>query len=369
MKKTILFAVGASGGHIYPAVSIAERLKETWPDHWDIHFVHSGSPTAKKVFSALKYPVHEISIGGLASGQSFYRRLKTLYTLPKALFLAVALIRKLKAHVVFGTGGAVTGPVLLAGKLMNCKTAIWEGNAVLGLANRWLIPFVSRVFTFFPKVKGMSEKNQQVCGYPLRRKFHSRFNEPLIKSKFFSKDQNNLFKVLILGGSQGSVFLNQIVSQAVQETNWRKDIFIYHQTGEKSFNSIKEKYQSLQGMETFAFSTNIEEYYQKCELIFSRAGSGAIGEIASYGKALVLIPLTYSAGGHQVRNARELFYQNCADVIYEKNLNVKTFKEKLIQLKLNRQKRKQLASSLNKFSSGDGAKAIADWISSSVASE
>lgn len=411
-EKTILMAVGSSGGHIYPAVAVAEKLEdallteekiqasELSTNSLNIHFVHSGSPLGEKIFSSLKYPVHQISIGGLAKGQSISQKIKTLFSIPRAFIQSFLLIKKLKAQVILGTGGAVTGPVLMTGFFMGCKTALWEGNAVMGLANKWLAPFVSCVFTVFPKLAGLSKKKQIVCSYPLREKIHS-YNEKLLdessltgkqsaKQKGEDKDdpldkewenksrQNDhlnekpetqigsraktIFKVLILGGSQGSFFLNHIVSQAVEEENWRKDVFIYHQTGETSYDLMKEKYKSLDGIKAFAFSLNIEEYYKQCDLIFSRAGSGAIWEIASFGKPLVLIPLTYSAGGHQLENALELSSQNCIEMIKEKDFNVTAFKEKLVQLKRDEQKRKQLAMSLKTAYQGDGAQKIADWI-------
>lgn len=384
-KKTILMAVGSSGGHIYPAVAVVEELEEFLPDvksKWDIHFVHSGSFLGKKIFSSLKYPVHKISIGGLTKGQGFSQKLKTLFSIPKAFIQSFFLIKKLKAQVILGTGGAVTGPVLMTGFFMGRKTALWEGNTVMGLANKCLAPFVSCIFTVFPKVMGVFQKKQIVCSYPLRKKIYSSSGELLkenflngknnLKQKVYSRKnhsfefQRPFFKVLILGGSQGSFFLNEIVSQAMKEEEWRKDILIYHQTGEKSFDLMKEKYNSLKGVEFFPFSLNIEEYYKKCDLIFSRAGSGAIWEIASYGRALVLIPLTYSAGGHQLKNALELSSRNCVELIREKDFNVNVFKEKLIQLKQDEQERKKLAASLKSAYQGDGAKKIADWILSYV---
>ena len=374
-KKTILMAVGSSGGHIYPAVAVAERLEEFSPidNKPDIHFVHSGSLLGKKTLSSLKYPSHEISIGGLAKGQSFFQKMKTLLQIPRAFIQSLRLIKKLKVQIILGTGGSVTGPVLMTGVLMNCKTAFWEGNAVMGLTNKWLSPFVSCIFTVFPRPEGVPQKKQILCSYPLRKRICN-FNEKpsnkedLLRSISYNTDNSSLeskkklFKVLILGGSQGSFFLNQIVSQAVEEENWRKNIFIYHQTGKKSFNLIREKYKSSKGIEAFSFSLSIEEYYKKCDLIFSRAGSGAIWEIASYGKALILIPLTYSAGGHQLKNALELSSKNCVEMIREKDFNVTAFKNKLIQLKQDKQKRDQLAKNLKTAHQGNGAKKIADWI-------
>ena len=385
-------AVGSSGGHIYPALAIVEKLEdilltENAKQHpqalttpLKIHFVHSGSPLGKKILSSIRYSVHEISIGGLAKGQSVFQKIKTILSIPKAFLQSLFLIKKLKAQVVFGTGGAVTGPVVMAGWFMGCKTAVWEGNVVMGLANRWLTPFVSHVFTVFPKIAGLSNKKKQIiCSYPLRKKIcdssekllkkHSLKTNELIQSaeqtqnsSLNKKPDKNIFRVLILGGSQGSVLLNRIVTQAIKEDSWRENVFIYHQTGEKSFNAVKEKYQSLNEVEAFSFSLNIEEYYKKCDLVFSRAGSGAIWELASYGKALVLIPLTYSAGGHQLKNALELSSKKCVEMIREQDFNAQTFKKKLLQLKQDEKKRKQMAESLRAAYKENGAQKIADWI-------
>ena len=360
-------AVGSSGGHIYPAVAVAEQLEEILSqssDPLDIHFVHSGYPLGKKILSSLKYPVHEIFIGGLAKGQSFFQKIKTISQLPIAFIQSLILIKKLKVQVILGTGGSVTGPVLISGFLMSCRIAIWEGNAVMGLANRWLAPFVSCIFTVFPKIKGVSQKKQISCAYPLRKKVCG-FNESVLNKEgpLERKERSQtVFKVLVLGGSQGSFVINQMVSQALEEESWREGIFIYHQTGEKSFALMKKKYQSSRGVEAFAFSLNIADYYKQCHLVFSRAGSGAIWEAASYGKALVLIPLDHSAGGHQLRNALELSSKNCVEMIRERDFNATVFKDRLIRLKKDEKKRGHLAQSLKKAYQGNGARRMAEWI-------
>ena len=378
-------AVGSSGGHIYPAVAVAEKLEvfaKKQNKSLSIHFVHSGSSLGKSIFSSLKYPVHEIPIGGLARGQSISQKIKTLFSIPKAFIQSFLLIKRLKARVIFGTGGAVTGPVLMAGFFVRRKTALWEGNAVMGLANKWLCPFVTGVFTVFSEFKNIPKKKHTVCAYPLREKIQSQKKQvgdrPIRSEKFSSyrrektdklkpdRYNSDLFKVLILGGSQGSVLLNRVVSQSVEEKDWRKDIFIYHQTGEKSFDSIKEKYQSVSGVSAFSFSFNIEEYYKKCDLIVSRAGSGAIGEVASHGKALVLVPLTYSAGGHQLKNALKLSSESCVEWIKEQDFNVKNFKEMILRLKQDEEKRKKIAEALQKAYKGEGSQKIADWLLSHI---
>ena len=396
-KKTVLMAVGSSGGHIFPAFAIAEQLEEGFSKQFskdsslEIYFVHSGSKLGKELLSSGSYPVYTISIGGLAVGQSFVKKIKTLFQLPIAFFKSALLIKKIKADVIFGTGGSLTFPVLMAGFFMRKKTAIWEGNTSMGLANKVLAGFVSQVFTVFPQVKGLSHKKQIWSAYPLRKQIQQTQKLNQNKKKQDKIDQSGLnvldirnsqikgenlsleelssnkgslssnderssnknglslknkFKVLVLGGSQGSVFLNQAVSQALKELEWRKDIFIYHQTGDKSFKELSQKYQSTEGVFAFAFSKDIQTYYQDCDLIFSRAGSGSVAEMAYCKKAVVLIPLTYSAGGHQLQNANWLVAKNCVQRIQEKDFNAKSFKNKILELKQNLSQRKQMAQNL-----------------------
>ncbi len=163
-KKTVLIVAGPSGGHIYPALAVAEKLK----DQFQVHLAHSGSLLGRSLLNSTKFPIHEISIGGLAQGQSFFKKIKTVFNLPLAFIHSLRLIQKIKTGLVFGTGGSVTGPLLLTAVLMFRKTALWEGNISAGLANRWLAPFVSKVFTVFPEVEALPLKKQQLCGYPLR---------------------------------------------------------------------------------------------------------------------------------------------------------------------------------------------------------
>ena len=361
IKKTVLMAVGSSGGHVFPALAISESLEEIFfkqlpkDSVLKIHFVHSGSQLGTEMLSSCSYPVHTISIGGLAMGQGFFKKIKTLFQLPIAFFKSIFLIRKIKADLIFGTGGSVTFPILMAGFIMRKKIAIWEGNTSLGLANKVLSYFVGQVFTVFPKVKRLSKKKQIWSAYPLRKQIQLanlkqnadllKQDEALLKQNE-KKTQTDKFKVLILGGSQGSVFLNQAVSQALEEIDWRKDIFIYHQTGAKSFESLSKKYKFLDGVFAFAFSKEIQKYYQECDLIFSRAGSGSLAEISYFKKVVVLVPLTYSAGGHQLQNAKWLANKNCTELIEEKEFNPKTFKNKILELKKNKIKRQNMAQNL-----------------------
>ena len=371
--KRILIAAGPSGGHIYPALAVAERLRQISPET-EIHLIHSGGPVARRIFSKNfqnDFFIHEISLkGGLASGQKFSAKLGVLIRLPLVFWRCLRLAGVIRPQALLGAGGAVTGPAVLAGicagKPWGRRFAIWEGNSSLGLANRLLAPFVSAVFTVFPYITKAPKKKQILCGYPLRRKIQEagkvfEAEESAPKQKPLSQ-KNGKFHVLVMGGSQGALFFNRVVSQALQEEGWRKDIFIHHQTGERDLSSIQSQYRSLKGAEAFGFSFHIEEYYRKCDLIFSRAGSGAIWEIAAFGKPLVLVPLTHSAGRHQLKNAKYLRSKGMAELIPEQQFTARTFKEMILRLKEDESARAASARSLKAASLGDGADVMARWL-------
>ena len=358
-SKNILMAVSSSGGHILPAVAVAEAIRELSSES-KVYFVHSGSPTGKKIFSSLSLSAHAIPLGGLAGGQSLKTRFKTLLQLPLAFVRACLLIRKLKIDVVFGTGGAITGPVLLVARLMGRTVALWEGNAVCGLANRLLLPFVSAVFTVFETLPSVPVEKQIHSGYPLRNSFR----------KIAIKDSPPAyFNVLILGGSQGALTLNSAVSQAIcEDEKWREGILFFHQTGDRDFLRMQEKYQKATGVEYFRFHQNIKRYYEMSHLIFSRGGAGVIAEVSSVGRPLVLVPLSRAAGGHQLQNALELFKKGCVEFIHEKKFTSQKFKTTLLELKTNVEKRNNLSHKIKQNHKSDGAFQIARWIlSGSVA--
>lgn len=352
-KKVICFVTGRSGGHIFPAFSIAEKVKEFY-EEVQIHYIHSGSLLERRLFSEITDSVHEMPVGSIR-GQVFFKKLKTLFQIPIVFLKSAYFLFRIKPQVIIGTGGALTGPVLLSAFFFRKRIAIWEGNARLGLSNKVLIPFIDKVFTVFENVPQVPKKKQIHCGYPLRNKIQS------------ASHQNNdpkLFNVFICGGSQGSSFLNQVVSEAVCESDsWRKDIFIFHQCGNSHFSKMQDKYSNLENVEVFGFNPSIENYYNQSHLIFSRAGSGVIAEIASIGKALVLVPLEKSGGGHQLKNAIHLYKQGATELILEKEFSIESFKEMVLRLKNNSQKREELSRQLKKiYPFKDGSYALAKWI-------
>ena len=330
--------LGASGGHIFPSLAIAKALQRL-DRTVKVFLVHSGGAGGRHILASAPWPVFEIPLGGLARGQSFKARVQTVLQIPWAFVKACRLIRRLKAQVVFGAGGSLSWLFLLSARLMLRRTALWEGNRSFGLGNRMALPFVSQVFTVF----GGHPKKHTDAGYPLRLDFE-KLKPPPAKRRA-------AFQVLILGGSQGASALNRTVSKALEDKEWRKDIFFLHQTGEGGDSHFD-------GGRRFAFDAKILQYIESSDVIFSRAGAGAIAEVSAIGKPLVLIPLPKAAGGlHQMENA--LSVQAAAYVVSQENFTAEKFKSLILSLKNNRKERLRLSQALKKLHKPNGAFAIA----------
>ena len=365
-RQSIVIAAGGTGGHIFPALAVTESLLALSPD-LKIHLVHSGKFQARRIFSenlfqdGAPWTVHCLPTGALSQGSPTAVRLATLLRLPFVTVRAFFLLKRLRPQAVLGCGGAVSGPVLTAAFFLRIRRAVWEGNSVLGLANRLLVPFTQKIIAFFPDLPlpFSARRKRMVCGYPLRKQFVSFLKKREGRAK--GRLQNRRFSVLILGGSQGSSLLNRAAAEALSDKDsaWRRDIFIFHQTGQRDFDSIEEKYRKIQGAEAFAFSSSIEEYYEKSDLIFSRAGGGATAEIAALSKPLVLVPLSKAAGGHQVKNALALKRAEAALYIPEKEWSAALFKKEIGRLKNDGALRRRLSRNIQKLHKDNGALDIA----------
>ena len=372
-EQTVAIAAGGTGGHIFPALAVAESLLALSPG-LKIHLIHSGKCHGAEdlVKAGAPWTVHSLPTGALGSGSSAFVRFMTLVRLPLVIIRAALLLRRLRPRAVLGCGGAVSGPVLTAAFLLKIRQrALWEGNSSLGLTNRLLLPFTQKVIAFFPDLPlpRRAEKKRAFCGYPLRKSFAA-----FLKQREESADSQSAasggaaaslpkrkFSVLILGGSQGSSLLNRAVSEAVsnKDDDWRRDVFVFHQTGKRDFSYIKERYKKMENAEAFAFSSSIEEYYEKSDLIFSRAGAGVTAEIAALGKALVFVPIEKAAGGHQLKNALSLQKAAAALYIPEKEWSSERFRKEVLRLKNDEALRSRLAQNIRKLHKPGGAREIA----------
>jgi len=330
--RKILMTAGSTGGHIFPVLAVAEELKK---QGHKVHIVNSGSEMEKTVLSDFSGSV--LSVGRLRKNTSFFERAVTFILLPYYFFRALVLLLKVHPDKVIGNGGAVSGPVLLMACLLRCKTVIWELNAVPGFSNKILSLFVKDIFIGFSSLKKYfpEEKCQLVC-FPVRKEIRDKGSR--------EREADGYSHLLVLGGSQGSHTINQVVmdmySKEKMET-WK----IRHQTGMKDFNSIHSMYRGR--VECFAFYEDMGECYRWADVIVARAGASTLAELSACGKASVIIPLASSSDNHQLRNAQALFQVGAIEMILEEDLSGARLFEMIMSI--HGRKKRELENNIKKL--------------------
>lgn len=357
MATKVLIAGGGTGGHIYPALAVAQALKEK-DQHNQIEFVGTPLGLETKLVPRAGFPLHFVPIGRL-NRVSFLERLMTLLKLPLAFFRAVKLLNQLKPDVILGVGGYASGPVVLMAALLRYKTVIWEPNAHPGLANRWLSWLVDRCLVVFDEARPyFHSKKISAVPMPVRKEIESSAQEAEVHKSFH---------VLLFGGSQGARPLNNVMSEAVMNgEEWLQGLELVHQTGPHDFTRIYESYSSLQDMgdqvEAFEYLHDMPQRYAWADLVIARAGTGTISELAACGKAAILIPLPSAADDHQTKNAEALAKKNAAVLLPQKELTPQRLVQEILKFKSDAQLVNQLSRNIKAFHQSRGAEKIAEVI-------
>src|SRR3989338_3662696 len=329
--KKVLIASGASAGHIYPALALAENLKHKQPS-WEIAFVTCRRLSLENSIESSGYNFFIISICPFSFG--FRKFLISLYRLVKSFWETFLIIEKFRPDVVIGFGSYVSFPVILESALFKKPTFIHEQNVSLGLSNRALSLFVDKVAVSFKDAPLDSRAPSPFCrkaifrggkgrgkfvftGNPLRQELVKKDKEE--SRAFFGLDEK--FTILVLGGSQGSERINTEFKQTVDILSAkRQDFQFIHLCGKKDYSSLKKDYSCIKIRYClFDFLTRMDFAYSLADLVICRAGAGSITELAFFRKAAIIIPSPY-AGSHQLENANALKMKEAAVRLEEKEL-------------------------------------------------
>ena len=346
--SNVIIAAGGTGGHIFPGISLAEiLLKEGISVFW----IGTTRGLEKKIVPKYKIPLFYLNFGGVR-GKSLKQIFLLPFNLSKAIFDSLLILNKIKPNFLICCGGYITVPIGISAKIMGIPFCIHEQNAVMGTANRLLSKLTKDVFINFPDTK-YAPKKSKALGNPLRSCFYFTLNP---KERLVNRE--GPFRILILGGSQGASFLNNIIPNVINDANDKKNIFsVIHQTGETEKENVKSLYEKL-GLkaEVKSFFSNIIEEYSWADLIISRSGAGVISEIATVGVASILIPLPNSIDNHQLENAKSLEKIGAAYVLEQNEYLV----SKLVDIlkKLDRHKLVNMSNKAILLGSSSSAKKI-----------
>jgi UDP-N-acetylglucosamine--N-acetylmuramyl-(pentapeptide) pyrophosphoryl-undecaprenol N-acetylglucosamine transferase len=356
MKQSInvLLSGGGTGGHIYPAIAIANELKRRLPESKFLFVGAKGRMEMEKV-PQNGYKIKGLWISGIQRSLSI-KNLSFPFKLISSLWNANKIVKKFKPTIVIGTGGFASGPTLYMANRKNIPTLIQEQNSFPGITNKLLAKKATKICVAYDKLDRFFPKDKIIkTGNPVRDDL---LNLESFKSGNPFKLDTSKKTLLVLGGSLGARKINELIES---QLDWfvKNDIQLIWQTGKLYYNDYK-KHEELEGIQIHSFLNNMNEAYTSADFIISRAGASSISELCIVGKPTIFIPSPNVAENHQVRNAESILENNGAIMIEEKNLS--DFRNQFEELLGNDKKQKVLSANIKKLALPNATKEIVDEI-------
>ncbi|WP_435134284.1 undecaprenyldiphospho-muramoylpentapeptide beta-N-acetylglucosaminyltransferase [Formosa sp. A9] len=353
----IILSGGGTGGHIYPAIAIANELKQRYPD---AEFLFVG---AKDRMEMEKVPQAGFDIEGLwISGIQRELTLKNLmfpFKLINSLYNASRIIKQFKPDVVIGTGGFASGPLLRMAASKRIPALIQEQNSFPGITNKMLGSKVQKICVaydglerFFPKEKIIK------TGNPIRQSLltvHTKKEE----AKAFFKLVPDKKTLLVIGGSLGARRINELIEKELDYLQMQ-NIQVIWQCGKLYYKTYKI-YSNTKNVQVHEYINNMDLAYAAADFIISRAGASSVSELCIVGKPVIFIPSPNVAEDHQTKNAMAIVNQHAAVLIQEADLDV-DFENKFSQLMASKEKQDELSKNIKALALVNATKDIADEV-------
>jgi UDP-N-acetylglucosamine--N-acetylmuramyl-(pentapeptide) pyrophosphoryl-undecaprenol N-acetylglucosamine transferase len=347
-----LFAGGGTGGHLYPAIAVADEIKRLKPES-EIIFVGTKSKIEGRVIPKLGYGFKSIWIKGFARKFNLENLLfpvKLFVSLVQSLFISF----RFKPKVAIGSGGYVAGPAIWGASIFGAKVILMESNSYPGVTTRLLERYADEVnISFEDSKKYLRRPNKiKLTGNPVRSELGSSTKEESKKS--FGLDENK-FTVLILGGSLGALSINEAIASCLEELK-KISVQIIWQTGKNYYHSYKNI--NLDSVKILDFIEDMNKAYSACDLLVARAGATTIAELTVIGIPSILIPSPHVAENHQYYNAKSLTDNNAAMLILDSDVKL-LLKDKILEAVSDKNLLKSLSENAKRISKPDAANVIA----------
>jgi UDP-N-acetylglucosamine--N-acetylmuramyl-(pentapeptide) pyrophosphoryl-undecaprenol N-acetylglucosamine transferase len=317
MINRIVFAAGGTGGHIYPAIAVADELKKI-NENVKIKFIGARGKIEEKIVPKNGYELNTIEIRGFSRSLNL-KNFGTAFKLMRALGEAKKILKSFNPEIVFGTGGYVSGPVLKSASKLGMKTVIQEGNYYPGITVKLLSPVADKVIINFDQTKKYLKRqdNIEVMSYPVRQNLKKISKKEALAFFGLSEAKRTLF---VFGGSQGASSINSALLKCLKNL-LTSNIQIIWQTGEKTFEDMDKQIENKNLVKLYKYIDFINVAYSASDLILCRAGVSTIMELASFGAAAVFVPYPLATENHQEKNAKALVEKKAASMILDKELN------------------------------------------------
>lgn len=354
MSKIFVFAAGGTGGHIFPAVAIADEIKKIDAGS-KIVFIGAIGRIEEKLIPGAGYELRTINISGFSRRINF-KNLKNIFKVTRAVKESGKILKDIKPNLVFGTGGFVSGPVLYAASKKKIPTAVEEGNVYPGVTVKLLSKRVDRVFVNFEETKKYLKRKDNIekMSYPVRTRLKRINRKDALSSFGLSENKKTL---LIFGGSQGASSINENVLNLVK-SDLAKGIQFIWQTGNDDYNRISNEVKEFENIKVLNFIDKMDYAYSSADLVLCRAGISTVMEIAYFGLPAIFVPYPFSSENHQQKNAKLLVDVNAAVMIEDNEIEDK-MESTVYNLLNDETKLSEISRNVKSFAEPDAAKKIA----------
>ncbi len=352
-RKTVLIMAAGTGGHIFPALSIADYLLERG---YSVEWLGTRKGMEVQVLQGTAINLNFLSVNGLR-GKGIGGLLMAPFMLLQSTWQAIALLRKVDPCCVLGMGGYVTGPGGVAAKLTGRKLLIHEQNAIAGFSNKLLARIADHVMQAFPETFKPSSK-LQTTGNPVRKEIHS-----VCATKRASASAK-IFRILVLGGSLGAVAINKVIPQMLGLFPATERPQILHQTGKNNLLETQALYKECQlhGIAEFRvepFITDMASAYSQADIVICRAGALTLSELTVAGVPSILVPFPHAVDDHQTRNAESLSKAGAAVLMPQPELNAEHLYQTITKLMRDRSKLESMAAAALALAQPDATELVA----------
>lgn len=357
--KTYFITGGGTGGHIYPAVAVADALAA---EGNTVYYVGNPDNLEFDIIKQKDYAFLPVNIHGMPRKIGL-PLVEWSFLLCIAVLKSMCYLNKYKPDTVFGTGGYVSAPILIACIIKKIPYMMHDCDAQPGLVTRKLAPYASAVSLAFDCAKDfVNNRNCFVNGNPIRTKFRALLKSEARKSLGFS---NSKITLCIMGGSQGARTINDAAVEILKTLTNKYDVQVIFQTGKKNFERVVEQlikiypeYESDKNLIVRPYFDDMVTVLKASDIAVARAGSLSLSEIEASGIASILIPYPHAAADHQRKNAKYMFDQGAALYLEDHDVNEKTLLENLTLLITNKEKLAKLQGAAMKLAKYDGVDKI-----------
>lgn len=353
----VIVSGGGTGGHIYPAIAICQKLQEKY-ENVEILYVGNENGPEKNIVKEYGYAFQSVDSMGLPRKIS-KKLFKSLSVNFRGLGQAKRLLKIFQPDIVVGTGGYVCAPILYEATRKKIPTVIHESNSYPGVTTRILSSRVDKVLISYAQALShfKDKSNVIVTGNPVRNNFSNKYSEEDLEKLGIDKSIPVVFS---FGGSNGSYAMNMAVSEMSKHLSG--EFYLLHQTGRKNYESFIENSVENKYIKVFPYIDNIDLFYAVSDLVIASSGAMSLAEISSVKKPSILIPKAYTTENHQEYNALTYVENHASKMILEKDLNDRVLYDNIIDIISDKNNLIIMGENAGKLSNPNAADTIAEII-------